>query len=160
MNYLIALGSNLGDRKENLQQAIRLVAARCGEVLAISSLYETPPQGFEAESNFFNQVIHLKSDLSPIELLNIVLKIELDMGRVRQTSGGYASRIIDLDIIMADELILNSEQLRIPHPRMAERRFVLEPAAEIAADWKHPELKMTVSKMLAVCVDDSKVSRI
>ncbi len=138
--FLIAIGSNLGDRLELIRQATNQVATRCGIVTARSSLYETAPVG-AADHSFVNGAFMIRSGLRPEELLRSLLAIEQGLGRTREVHWG--NRTIDLDIVMAvDEsgnaLDILQPGLQIPHPRMLERDFVLVPAAEIGGSWVHP----------------------
>lgn len=160
VKYLIALGSNLGDRKRYLDCAIKLMELRCGRVIRQSAVYDTAPVGMKAELNFYNQVVVLESQLEPIELLQGLMDIECELGRVRLDEPGYSSRGIDLDILLAEDLVMKTEILQIPHPRMAERRFVLVPAVEIAPDWIHPSSKITLGELLSTCTDDAQVVRL
>lgn len=160
-NIFIALGSNVGDREGNLLRAVAEVAKlRDSRVTALSSFYDTEPVGMAATENFLNAVLMLESSLSPAELLNELMRIEAEIfGRKRQA--GVESRRMDLDILFYGELLLNeSPALLIPHPRLQERRFVLEPLAEMAPAFRHPRLGKTVSELLAEVADNSRVTRI
>jgi 2-amino-4-hydroxy-6-hydroxymethyldihydropteridine diphosphokinase len=155
----ILLGSNLGDRTYHLQQALSLLDTDCGFVILQSSIYESPPWGFEAEQPFLNQVVKIETDHSPPELLTRLLSIEKQMGRERNGSA-YSSRIIDLDILYYESIVLNEPLLSIPHPRLHLRRFTLLPLTEIAADFVHPLLKLTNAELLKKTVDLSEVKPI
>jgi len=127
----LSLGSNLGNRKENLQRAVEALAAHPGiRLAASSSIYETEPVGFRDQPRFLNSVIEVETELSPGELLDVAHGIENDMGRVRTFKWG--PRVIDVDILIYDGACEDSEKVIIPHPRMLERAFVLAPLAEIA----------------------------
>ncbi len=152
--FHIALGSNKGDRFKNLQDAIDQIHVKAGNVKLISRIYKSPAFGFEGEE-FFNACLILESYLTPQELLKTLLAIESDMGRVRSHSDGYESRVIDLDIIFAGDMVLNTEVLHVPHPEMEKRRFVLLPLNDIASKIKHPQLNKEVSLLLKECRDDS-----
>ena len=130
-------------------QAIALIGQRAGEVVAQASLYESEPQGFISDNIFVNTVIAVKSALSPHEMLGITHQIELDMGcnTHRNADGSYCDRSLDIDIIACEDMICNDETLILPHPRMHERLFVLEPLCEIAPDWVHPILHRSVLNM-------------
>ena len=156
--YLM-LGSNLGDKQNNLQLAREAISKSAGKILVISSVYESEPWGFTHTENFFNQIIILESSLKPEELLQNILGTELGMGRVRN-SKEYEARIIDIDILFFDNLIYNSETLIIPHPRIAERRFVLLPMLEIAAELVHPVTERTMWQMYRACEDQLSVVRL
>lgn len=131
MVYL-ALGSNIGDRRNALSEAIRLIDERVGCVDKVSSFMETEPWGFKSEFKFLNAVLSVQSMLSPIEILHITQNIEKDMGREKKSLGGiYHDRIIDIDLLMYDSLQLNTPELTLPHPHMKEREFVMIPLMEI-----------------------------
>lgn len=131
MVYL-ALGSNIGDRRNALSEAIRLIDERVGCVDKVSSFMETEPWGFKSEFKFLNAVLSVQSMLSPIEILHITQNIEKDMGREKKSLGGiYHDRIIDIDLLMYDSLQLDTPELTLPHPHMKEREFVMIPLMEI-----------------------------
>lgn len=134
----LSLGSNLGDRKKNLENVINLIAERIGNLSAISSIYETEPWGFKSENSFLNMVVKLETQLSPLQLLADTKKIEIEMGRKEKNTKEYKDRIIDIDIILYDDLILKSKELTLPHPLFHEREFVLSPLLEIAPKLIHP----------------------
>ena len=128
----LGLGSNLGNRKENLAYAIRFIGERVGKVLRVSSFIETEPWGFESENTFVNAVILCETDLTPRQLLGATQKIEREMGRQKKsTDGGYSDRCIDIDILLYDELRVDEPDLQIPHPLMLKRDFVMIPLREI-----------------------------
>ena len=131
MVYL-ALGSNIGDRRNALSEAIRLIDERVGRVDKVSSFMETEPWGFKSEFKFLTAVLSVQSMLSPIEILHITQNIEKDMGREKKSLGGiYHDRIIDIDLLMYDSLQLDTPELTLPHPHMKEREFVMIPLMEI-----------------------------
>jgi len=144
----LALGSNLGDRLANLKQAIAALPPQM-EVKAKSSVYETPPWGYEDQPKFLNQVIKAKTYLHPEPLLKHLKRLEVALGR--QESFPNGPRLIDMDILFYDDLVLNSPSLVIPHPRLHERGFVLLPLMEIAPDLIHPVNKKSVREMAAGC---------
>ena len=128
----LGLGSNLGDRKENLACAIRLIGERVGKVLRVSSFIETEPWGFESDNTFVNAVILCETTLTPRQVLRATQKIEREMGRKKKsTDGGYADRCIDIDILLYDDLRVDEPDLQIPHPLMLKRDFVMIPLREI-----------------------------
>ena len=128
----LGLGSNLGDRKENLACAIRLIGERVGKVLRVSSFIETEPWGFESDNTFVNAVILCETELTPREVLRTTQKIEREMGRQKKsTDGGYSDRCIDIDILLYDDLRVDEPDLQIPHPLMMKRDFVMIPLREI-----------------------------
>ena len=142
----LGLGSNVGDRAENLRHAISRMAADDLRILRESSVYETEPRDLAGQPWFLNQVIEIETDLFPRQLLARVLKIERDMGRKRVIAKG--PRLIDIDILLYGAAIVSADGLEIPHPRMWERRFVLEPLAELAPDLRDPRTKKTIREML------------
>ena len=128
----LSLGSNLGDRKQLLNTAINEIAERVGRVEAISSCIETEPVGFDSVHLFLNMAVRVKTELSPYELLKVLKQLERDLGRTRKSHDGvHYDRTIDIDILLYDNLEVNSEELQIPHPRMWERDFVMRPLKEI-----------------------------
>lgn len=154
----ISLGSNLGNRKSYLQSATNLINQRIGKVEKISSIYQTPAWGFEGEF-FYNSCLIIKTSLLPNEVLDKLLEIEKVLGRVRNTkSKGYQSRCIDLDILLYDNLVIDTPILQIPHPQMQHRRFVLMPLAEISPEKVHPSLQKTIAELLKTTQDTSKIS--
>jgi len=147
----IALGSNLdssvGDREANLREAIKRLKA-LGEVRAVSSFYDTEPVGYVAQPRFLNGALLLETDLGPEELMRALLAVERAMGRDRTGTVAKGPRVIDLDLRLYGDTVVNTEDLTLPHPAMAEREFVLRPLAEIAPAMRHPLLGLTVREML------------
>jgi 2-amino-4-hydroxy-6-hydroxymethyldihydropteridine diphosphokinase len=127
----LSLGTNLGNRLENLKQVLESLKEFC-QVVASSSVYETDPWGFEDQPIFYNQVVRIETILEPLPLLQEIKKIELEMGRIPTFQ--YGPRLIDIDILLYDRLMMNSPELKIPHPQMKSRAFVLTPLVEIAPD--------------------------
>jgi 2-amino-4-hydroxy-6-hydroxymethyldihydropteridine diphosphokinase len=138
IRYLILSGSNLGNRRLLLAEAVKKLEVLSQLPVTGSLLYESEPWGFDAEQSFLNQAVIIHAELLPDEVLKELLNIENTLGRQRIDNGSYESRTIDLDILLADELVIADSDLQVPHPRMHLRRFVLVPAAEIAGDWIHP----------------------
>lgn len=128
----LGLGSNLGDKEWNLSEAIRLIGERVGQVVRQSSFIETEPWGFQSENSFLNAVILCETNKTPREVLLLTQQIERDMGRRQKSvSVGYADRIIDIDILLYDDLTVDEPDLKIPHPLMHQRDFVMRPLKEI-----------------------------
>jgi 2-amino-4-hydroxy-6-hydroxymethyldihydropteridine diphosphokinase len=144
-NVFLLLGSNLGDRKLFLQQAIMHIAYDIAPTLKISSVYETQSWGKTDEPDYLNMVIELETELSAEIILDKILAIELVMGRKREEKWG--SRIIDIDMLYYNSAVINTPQLTVPHPELHKRRFTLEPLAEIAPDLIHPLLNKTSSQL-------------
>jgi len=145
-DVFIALGSNVGDREVNIKTAIEKIRQRGIKVVKISDIIETEPYGYVDQPKFLNAVLQAETLLSPRELLNTLQEIEKEMGRERKIKWG--PRNIDLDIIFYNGLIFNDEDLKIPHPDAHNRIFVIKPLAQIAEDFIHPVLKITVKEIL------------
>ncbi|MCH7517497.1 MAG: 2-amino-4-hydroxy-6-hydroxymethyldihydropteridine diphosphokinase [Candidatus Dadabacteria bacterium] len=153
----IGIGSNLGDTIGNCKIALDEIE-NFAEIVRISSLYETEPVGNEDQPNFINSVVEINTDLSPHELLTHLKSIEDKLGRVRGEKWG--PRVIDLDIIFYDDLVMKDDDLIIPHPRAHLRRFVLEPICEIAPDFIHPELETSILELLEKLGDSKMVIKL
>lgn len=151
----LSLGSNLGDRYQNLLNALAELSNKVGTVKLISATYENPPNGFESEQDFLNLCAEVYTLFSPEELLVELKKIEEDLGRLKSNSEGYSSRLIDIDIILFDDLILTSETLIIPHPHFRKRMFVLKPLSDIAHNKIDPKSKLTIGQLFNNCSDQS-----
>ena len=144
----LALGTNIGNKRRNMITAAALLAERVGDVLALSGFYETEPWGFQSENRFLNAALQIETALSPLELLKATQEIEIEMGRTQKSNGAYHDRIIDIDILLYDDLVLQTPELTLPHPLMHERLFVMEPLAEIAPNVIHPVFKKPVISLL------------
>jgi 2-amino-4-hydroxy-6-hydroxymethyldihydropteridine diphosphokinase len=152
----LGLGTNLGDRELNLKKAIDKVEELIGSVVHISSIYETEPVGFKSKDKFLNMVAEVNTSLEPSLVMDMILKGEALLGRVRR-GNKYTSRVIDLDILLFGDRIIKNDSLSVPHPKMHERRFVLVPLCEIAPDLVHPVLKKSIKTLLVECQDKSSV---
>jgi 2-amino-4-hydroxy-6-hydroxymethyldihydropteridine diphosphokinase len=150
----ISAGSNIGERKTNLEFALSALA-RQTPVRKVSSFFETEPVGYRNQAWFLNIAVEIETRLDPIDLLHLCNRIEESCGRVRTFPN--APRTLDLDILLYDDLVMSEEVLTIPHPHLAERRFVLEPLAQIAPDLLHPVLKKSIRSLLEECPDNSGV---
>ncbi|MBZ5495527.1 MAG: 2-amino-4-hydroxy-6-hydroxymethyldihydropteridine diphosphokinase [Acidobacteriia bacterium] len=153
--YLSA-GSNLGDRKAHLRSGIDGLRSVGLAALRVSSVFETEPVGFLNQPWFLNIVVEAETRLTPRQLLACCLEVESQHGRVRSFPG--APRTLDLDILLYGDLVIDEPGLQIPHPRMAQRRFVLEPLAQMAPEVRHPTLGQSIHTLLASCTDSSRVT--
>lgn len=157
----ILLGSNMGDRIELISKANLAIELQCGTITKKSSLYESEPWGFDAETPFVNQAILLYTELEAHKLLSTLLQIEADLGRTRNPDKkGYSSRPIDIDILYYNNDIINTSDLIVPHPRLQLRKFALIPLTEIAPNHTHPILLKTNAELLNQCTDPLKVEKI
>ena len=141
----IALGSNLGDKEKNLRRALLLLTQQGVEVVRVSSFLSTEPYGVTDQPQFLNAVACVRTSLAPLALLDVLLATELAMGRVRLRHWG--ERNIDLDLLLYEDVVLDTPRLRLPHPDMQNRDFVLLPLAEIAPELKHPMLQKTIYEL-------------
>ena len=152
----VSIGSNQGNRLENLQKAINLIADTIGEIQKIASVYTTESVGFKGE-DFLNSVLKIATNFQPEVVIKKLLSIENELGRTRSNSGNYENRKIDLDILLFDNTIITSKTLIVPHPRMLDRKFVLVPLVEIAPNATHPIEKKSLSFCLENCTDSSEI---
>ena len=155
MNYFLSLGSNLGNKEKNLARAARLLGESGVEILAASSIYLTEPVDKADQPWFANQVLEVRSSLDPPSLLRLAKSIEKKMKRVPTVAKG--PRTIDIDILLAGEIVLDTPDLVIPHPRLAQRNFVLVPFAEIAPEIRHPILGRTIRELASSSSDPARV---
>ena len=154
--YLLT-GGNMGNREENLAKARELVGEQCGTVSKVSSVYETAAWGMTEQPAFLNQALELQTNLNARQLIRRILKVEKQMGRVREEK--YGPRIIDIDILLFNQEKHNYHFLKLPHPEMQNRRFALLPLSEIAAQEIHPVFNKTISTLLAGCKDELDVKK-
>lgn len=143
----LGLGTNLGNKRRNLITAAALLAERVGDILALSGFYETEPWGFDSENTFLNAALKLRTSLSPSALLTVTQAIEKELGRTVKSKDFYQDRVIDIDILLYDDLVLDTVDLKIPHPLMVKRAFVLNPLSEIDPFVVHPILKQSIKDL-------------
>ncbi len=156
-NAIIIGGGNLGDRMGYLIEAERIISTLIGSIQLKSGVYESESWGFESDDSFLNQVFVVRTKLSPEFLLDKLLTIEKMLGRERNLEKSYQSRTMDLDILFYNELVYESNRLIIPHPRIAERNFVLSPLVEIMPNFIHPITGFSILEMIKRCNDQSIV---
>ncbi len=154
----LLLGANLGDRWQSFRSATKLIEERIGALKVISAVYETAPWGVLDQPSFLNQVLEIETTFDPETVLRLILQIEHELGRVRHER--WAARLIDIDLLYFNDLVLDGSRLTVPHPRLHERRFTLAPLAEIAPDYLHPILKKTNKQLLEITSDQSSVHKI
>ncbi len=157
MKYFLSLGSNIGDREKNLKEACFLLEKSQIKILKSSSLYETQPVDYSSQPWFLNQMLEVRSGLFPEDLLDVIKKIETKLGRIKSIPKG--PRKIDIDIILAGQTVLQTSRLKIPHPQMHKRNFVLIPLGEMASDVKHPVLKKTIKTLILDSDDPSEIRK-
>jgi 2-amino-4-hydroxy-6-hydroxymethyldihydropteridine diphosphokinase len=155
MRYFISLGSNLGNRKKNLLRAVSLLKKSSVGIVTASSLYETSPVGFPAQPWFLNQVLEIETEMEPEFLLLLVKRIERNMGRKHSIQKG--PRCIDIDILLAENKVVQTDKLQIPHPEVAKRNFVLVPLKEISPNTVHPVIQKKIEDLYRECKDTSAV---
>lgn len=150
----LGLGTNLGDKEQNLRLAVQKIEKRIGKVISLSAFYATAPWGFSSENSFLNAAACTETELTPLDILELIQDIEREMGRTHKSAGKvYSDRVIDIDILLYDELVLTTTspsgfELILPHPLMTERSFVMLPLAEIAPDVIHPLLGKAMKEFI------------
>ena len=154
--YLL-IGGNIGNRMANLQAAREAIAKHGGHLKGISDVFETAAWGMEDQPSFLNQALELHTELKPKALLDVLLQVEKSLGRERDQKWG--PRLIDIDILLYNDEVVDEEGLRIPHPQMPYRRFVLQPLVQIAGDKMHPLLHQSIYEMLLHCPDPLEVHK-
>ena len=152
---ILSLGTNQGQKLQNMEQCILFLHEEVGTIIRVSSLYETDSWGFESDS-FFNCVVLMHTNLKPKKLLKKILKVETKMGRVREETQEYKARIIDIDIVAYDDEVIETKNLAIPHPHLSDRLFVLLPLRELIMNWEHPITKKPISEIITNCKDKGK----
>lgn len=156
---MISLGSNKGDRLDYLARASQLIEQKIGNIISKSPVYESESWGYKDE-NYLNAVLCLTTSMQPQDLLEGLLEIEITLGRQRELDAStYSARTIDLDIVLIEDLYLNYPNLTVPHPRMHRRKFVLQPLVDIAPDWHHEKLNLSMTDLLAECEDLSTIKQ-
>lgn len=153
----LGIGTNLGEREDNLRRALQMIEEKIGAIFALSQVYETEPWGFETENLFLNMAVIAETKLSPSGLLGRILMTEAVLGRLRE-GRKYCSRLIDIDILFYDDQVIDLPELKIPHPRIPDRRFTLVPLCDLFPDFVHPVLKKTLAQLLKECKDKGKIN--
>ena len=156
---ILSLGTNMGNKLENLQTCVDALHTNIATIIQVSKVYETPAWGFEGEV-FYNCVVTIHTYKSAPKILSQILKLEKELGRVRTHSGNYESRKIDIDIISFNDEIIETENLKIPHIHLHNRKFVLFPLRDVAPKWYHPKLNKSVSELIISCEDASEIKEI
>ena len=149
MVVYFSLGTNLGDKEQNLRMAVQKIRKQIGEVISLSAFYATAPWGFSSEHTFLNAAACVETLLPPLSVLHLTQEIEREIGRTHKSVGGvYSDRVIDIDLLLYGDQVLDTPELKLPHPLMHERRFVMEPMAELAPDLVHTILKINMRELL------------
>lgn len=149
MHVYFSLGTNLGDKEQNLRLAIQRIEERIGKVISLSAFYATAPWGFSSENMFLNAAVCVETSFPPLSVLRLTQEMEREIGRANKSVNGvYSDRLIDIDLLLYDNQVLDTPELKLPHPLMHQRRFVMEPLAEIAPELLHPILKKTMRELL------------
>lgn len=155
----LGIGGNIGNKRLNFEKVLLLIETELGEITELSSIYETPPWGFQSEDTFWNQVVIIETKLEAVELLWRIHKIEEEFDRKRGKER-YSSRQMDVDILYFDDEYMETQNLIIPHSKLHERKFVLVPLCEIAPQMKHPLFRLTSVEMLEACRDESIIKKV
>jgi 2-amino-4-hydroxy-6-hydroxymethyldihydropteridine diphosphokinase len=156
---ILGIGGNLGDRQSNLELGRKWISTEIGTITRASAIYQTAAWGMDNAPDFYNQVLVVATPQTPHELMENCHHIEEKLGRERKV-GEYLSRKLDIDILTFDDEVIATESVKIPHPKMHERLFVLVPLAEVAPDWKHPKLGKTATELAKACDDEGKITRL
>lgn len=156
---VLALGSNLGNKKENLQNSVNQIHSRIGFVVQASAIYETPSWGFDSFP-FYNMCLLIHTNLSPEKVLTEIKQVEKILGRTAKTSDNYEARTVDIDIVYFNDFVFDSNNLQIPHKELQNRQFVLMPLNDLIFDWKHPVLQKSTQELLLICEDESEIKKV
>jgi 2-amino-4-hydroxy-6-hydroxymethyldihydropteridine diphosphokinase len=158
----LSIGGNLGDRSKNLSDCRENIGLQIGEIVKSSSIYESESWGFSHPRDFYNQVLMVKTDLNVESVLQKIQMIETKLGRIRseQKAQNYEGRVIDIDILLFNKLIIQEKTLHIPHPHMQNRNFVMIPMVEIAKNLMHPVLQKSMKALLEACPDKGKIEKV
>ncbi len=156
---VLALGSNLGNKKENLQNAVNQIHSRIGFIAQASAIYETPSWGFDSFP-FYNMCLLIHTNLSPEKVLTEIKQVEKILGRTAKTSDNYEARTVDIDIVYFNDFVFDSNNLQIPHKELQNRQFVLMPLNDLIFDWKHPVLQKSTQELLLICEDESEIKKV
>ena len=154
----LGLGTNLGDKRNNLNLALEKIKNEIGEISNQSSIYETEAWGVKDQDNYFNIVIELKTKHLPLALIKKILEIEINLGRIREKK--WDSRIIDIDILFFENYIISTDHLHIPHPFLEKRNFVLQPLNEIVPDFIHPKMRKNISRLSLESKDENWIKKL
>ena len=157
-NAVVLLGANLNRPEQQIQQAMRMLSAHCGQIVRSSSMYRSSPWGYAEQNYFLNKAVLIRTPWPPLALLRRLQQIEQQMGRIREIPLG--PRVIDLDILVYGNRIINNQALQVPHRFLPERRFALIPLMEVWSNWQHPELGLSAAQLLNICKDLGKVFRL
>lgn len=153
----LSLGSNLGDRMQNLRQASELFEKQAGDLIKVSKIYQSEAWGYSSSNDFYNCCLSGMSHLDPLALLDTLMEIETSLGRIRK-GGGYSDRLIDIDLLFYGDSILEEARLTLPHPAISRRRFVLLPLTDIAPELVHPVSGLSIQEMLQNCPGKDRVT--
>lgn len=156
----LVIGSNLDDRLSYMKRAQSSLEVHVGKLIGKSSVYVSPPWGYNSSNEYYNQVLLFDTSLTADHLLHFCLRIEKLLGRVRTEKQGYADRTIDIDIMFLGEEVIDTKDLTLPHPRMHERKFCLLPLFEVNPDWVHPSMSKGLVELIESCSDESSISRL
>lgn len=159
-SVFFSIGTNLGDRASNLQNAIAFLDNNIGEVVAKSEVYESEPWGYSDDLQYYNMMVEVKTDFNPEITLEKCLAYESEQGRERSDDGKYISRVVDIDIVLWGNLQMRTDRLQIPHPRAHLRNFVMVPFAEIAPNVEHPTFGSTIEDLQVQCIDKCRVKKV